>query len=983
MSSSVTVSSILGDISQYVVNPAAIQRRIIQAFGAINDGTIDIVDATNAFVYSLEASACNTAAFVQEARALTRQQYAVAATETNDLYLHMSDTDYVNMFALPSTATFTVMIQESLLLNALVLDPTTGIEQVTIPRNTVFNAVDTPFSLQYPINIRRLQHGGLQAVYDATVVSPLLVLGTNVIDLETVIDTTGVRYVRFQVPTQQFNIVSLTNDVDSTGGFTTTVPFSDQFYYCRVYRQDSASKWVEMAVTYTDQVYDASKPTAVLMVNGQQLICKIPLVYVTNRLVRGKIRIDVYQTKGPISVHLGNYNIPDFTAEWKYLDSADATPAVAALAKLTNMAVWSRDITIGGRNALSFEELRSRVMLNSVGPRNIPITSAQMQNLLTDEGYTIVKNIDSITQRSFWATKVLPSPTEANSKDTNTFTPAAATMITLVSSMDQDAQAYGVTQHATGITITSKALFQTVNGKTALVSGNQYAQLTALALSEQAKALNDGSYASTPFYYVLDNSRDIFAVRPYFMDSPSIHTRSFIQENATTGLQVSIGANYSISKTSTGYRLLLTTKSNDAYQALLDSQVFCQLEFTSSSTPSSAYLKGVQQPRADGKGERTFLFDISTNYDINKDDLIALTSFQMFGNVTAPRGALKQKIKVLFGTTSPMPSTYVISSIDAKLGAFQLGTGAVGLTHEELDVWFGYALTNLWNNYRSFSSEIQYQTYPHDVPAVYEKDVYLKDPLTGATFTVVNDQIQYNKLHSAGDPILDTDGQPTFAHRAGDYVLDTNTQLPLPVADYQTRLKRSLDIFAIDAVYAFANDPITTTYMAYIKSMLLSWITQDLVDLNNKALEKTTIYFYPKIAKGSVIALINENVEETIEAAQNLVVTLYLSRDKYLNTALKSSLEVATIKTIGTYFAANSTVSTSGVQNALLSVYGSDVIEVSVNGLGARDGDVVITLTDSSTQLSIAKALAVQANDQMAVQEKVTINILLHDNNSY
>lgn len=972
----VSITSLIGDIANYVVNPAPIQRRMMQALRQIRNGEVNVVDAGNAFVNALELTAVNTAAAVQEAQALTRKLYPAAATSMTDLYLHMSDTDFVNAWALPTIAKFTIIMDKAQLINALVPNLATGISQVTIPRNSVFYAAEVPFSIQYPINIRQLQHGGLQAVYDASVTSPLQNLSTNVLPIQEVVGADHNTYIQFSFETQQFDIISVQNDVNSTGGFSTSVAFKEQFYYCRVYRQNTAGKWVEMPTTYTQEVYDITTPTAFLQVIDQEVVCKIPVVYVTTGQVRGKIRIDVYQTKGPMSFYMGNYQVSDFSASFKYYDAADGTPQTAALQSITNMVAYSHDITTGGRNALAFTELQQRVISNSVGPRQIPITPAQIQNLITDDGYTIVKNVDTVTNRQLLATKALPSPQSVNEQDTNTYTPAPASIITLVSSLAQNELAYGVTTHTTGVTIGSQALMYTKNGKTTLLSSAQHNQLTALSLTDQAKAFNAGGYSTSPFYYVLDDTQEEFAVRPYFLDLPSLPYHTFIQENATTGFQVSIGDNYSIAKSSTGYQLVITTTSNQAYQDLLDTQVFCQIAFPAGT--GTAYMLGVQQARTNNQGERTFVFNISTLYDIDASDKIALTSFSVFGSSSPPRCDLEQTVYVYFGTTATMPSSFAATTIDSLLGTFQLGQNAVGITHENLDVKFGSALPTLWNRYRSFANTITYRTYAADVPAIYDKDVYAADPVTGALFTITNGAAVFNLLHRKGEPVLDSAGNPTFAHRKGEPVLDPETGQPLPIPNYQTLLQRSVDIFAINAIYSFANDAITSAYVSFVKESLYAWLTQDLATLNQQVLENTTISFYPQVTQGVVNVLLNNNTQTTINADQSLILTLYLSPEKMSNTSLKNALGTASISAIGRYFANNTIVSKSGLMDALKQAYAGDVLDFSVSGLAGQTEDVVITILDNSAQLSIGKSLFVQSNRQLAVKENLTVNFLLH-----
>lgn len=970
-----SISTILGDVTNYVTSPHRMTRRVIDALTAVRNGKVQFVDASNAAVQAIEASVVMTALAIQETEAATRKLYPAAATAMSDLYLHMADTDYVNAFALPSTARFTLLIEENQLLNALVEDPATGIASVVIPRNSVFKAAGVPFSIQYPIVIRKMQHGDLRAVYDATIVTPLQTLTTNVVDLVRVVGPNQVNFIQLTFDTHQFEITSVMNDVNSTGGFTTKVAFSDQFYYCRVFRQNLAGDWVEMAVTYTQEVYDASNPTAFLSVTNNVLTCTIPVVYTTNGLVSGKIRIDVYHTRGKVAMYMSNYAIGDFEAEFTYIDARDGTPQVAAFQGLTNLYAYSTDVTTGGRDALGFEELKARVIASSIGPRKIPITPSQIQNVILDDGYTVIKNVDTVTNRIYLATKALPSPQDVVEANANAYTPAAASITTLVSSMAQDAIAYGVSTHASGLTITPTAVMRTANGKTALLTASQYTALTTLSSTDKVKALNEGDYAYTPFYYVLDNTEDEFTVRPYFLDLPAKNYRTFVQENASTGMQVSISETHGITKTATGYQVFVKTTSNEAYQALPDSQVFCQLSFISRG--ARAYMTGRQLPRENDRGERTFVFDITTNYDVDAEHKLTLTSFGQPASSLKPRCSLTDTFDVFFGVSSPMPTTYAVSAIDSKLGTYQLPSGAVGVTHEQLNVTLGAYLETLWNRYRSFTSTIPYRTYATDVPAVYDKDIYKVDPLTNNPFEVINGELVFTKLHSKGDVKKDSQGNTIYAHRAGDPVLDEDGK-PVISTDAGSQMLRSVDLFTIDGIYAFANDAITTAYMSYVEQALYTWLTRGLADLNEQVLENTHVYFYPQVSKGSIDVLLNNNVQTTIAADQSLTLTLYLSPDKFNNTALKNALSISSINSIGAYFATNTIVSKTGIVKALASVYGDDVVDFNVSGLANQSGDVVITVLDNSARLSIGKALYIQANNQLAVKENLTINFLLH-----
>ena len=121
------VKKIMDQISVFKNNPAGIQRVVLEHLRNITEGKIDIVDPTNPFVFSLESASVCTAAFMAESETQTRKQYASVSHTEDDLYMHMSDKDYIDRFASPAKTKFKMLIDLNELKNKMVLDPVTKI----------------------------------------------------------------------------------------------------------------------------------------------------------------------------------------------------------------------------------------------------------------------------------------------------------------------------------------------------------------------------------------------------------------------------------------------------------------------------------------------------------------------------------------------------------------------------------------------------------------------------------------------------------------------------------------------------------------------------------------------------------------------------------------------------------------------------------------------------------------------------------------
>jgi hypothetical protein len=950
-------------------NPAAIQRAVLQTLSDVTSGKIEVVDASNPFVFALESAAVLTSAAMSENNTLNRQQYPLAAQDQEDLYKHMSDKDYVNRFAIPATTQFTMLLPHDELLNKLVEDPTTGIKKVVIPRNSFFTVANTVFSIQYPIEIRQLQHGGIQIVYDTSETSPLQTLTSNEIAWDLVSDGT-LTYLSFTFDVLQFKIDSYTQSTNMTNLFQYTYAFTDQFCYARVYSQNSDGTWTEIYTTHSDQIYDITTPTAVLQVDGQQLKVTIPQIYTANKLVTGNVRIDVYTTKGTINMVLNNYGMDQFAIKFTSFDKNDITAYVAPLGTLTAAFVYCSFTVNGGSNGVDFATLQRQVINNSVGPQKLPISNIDLQETLMGMGYQVVTNIDNITNRTFLATRALPDPV-----DVDLITAAGATNATVSLSLDGISGYSYVINNGDAMTITPASLFKDTNGVVTLVSDAEISMLNSLPADQKAILLTNNGYLYTPFHYVLDTVNNGFAVRPYYLDNPSIVTKLFNSQNDKTLLQVGTSQDYAIVKTPTGYKLQIMTSSGDSFKALADNEVFCQLAYVPEGENSRAYLNGVMVDKTQA-GERIYEFDLSSNMNVDAKNYLQLTKFLMFTTDARLTGAsLTQDFDIVYSTTAPMDTQWEPAEVDGVLGRFLLPLNVVGITHETLRVKFGDALDTLWARSRSVISTIVFQTWEMDIPRYYAADVYQRDPVTGSTVIIVDGKPTYNILHHKGDPVLDDAGNPVYQYRKGDIKLDASGQ---PIPANPRGMTRQIDFMLIEGVYKFATDSSAAAYRTQMVNTLVGWLTGDLESMNKQLLEQSELFFYPKKTLGLINVMFGAGQKTSIQAGQSLQLTLYVTKAVYTNDVLKKQLQTASVTTISQQLA-SAQVSRSGIESALRAKYGTDVLDVELKGLGGTTNLDLFTVLDDSLRASLRKRLFAQTDDSLIVQEDLTIDWVMHE----
>ncbi len=969
--SEVKVADWISDAQAVLLNPSAVQRLSLRRLRDISDGTIDLPDSTSPFAFTLENSAINIAAFMEANEASTRKQYASVAQTVADLYLHMSDKNFVDRFASPAVGNFQILIEKNALDAALVLDQATGISSVTIPRNTEFHIEDHVFSIQHPIQIKKLSHSGYQVTYETSVLSPLEVLTTNIVEFDFVKPASNVTMLRLKVPAQQFWIKTSKTSISSAQTFRKNIDYVDNFYFARVFYKNNASnnKWVEMVTTHTDQVYDPTVPTASLKVLPNNLEVFIPQIYFTTGAVSGEVRIDVYVTKGEISMSMANYSPSSFTAMWKAIDDSDVNEEVAAFRNISEVLVISSDTINGGTNGLTFDELRRRVINNTMGTRDLPITNVQIEDSLSSNGFSIVRDVDVVTRRTFLATRELVKPF-----DERLITSAATSMQALVVTMQEISKHPSVFANGNRVTLTPDLIYRISNGQMEVVSAARVMAMINATPEESAAMVNSEQYVYSPFHYVLDATESQFRLRPYHLDAPVSDTRQFVDHNDSTLMEANTEV-YSFTKMSFGYRLTVQVKGNENYNNLADSDLFAQLYFVPVGEVSKAYING-QLVNRTTDGGAVFVFDFTTSFDIDAAHSLFMTSFAMSNNLGIPvASALKQNFNMIFGTFNVPSVGWNHHNIDNNIGQFSLPENGFAITEELFTLQFGQHLQNMWAGCRSFPAPNQYKLYETDVPATHPEDVFEQDPVTKLIFKLdENNNVVYNYKHRKGDVVVNDKGEIEYAYKAGQIMRDTFGN-PIPISE--SEVARQVELMVVEGSYYFATDPSSATYKTNFVSAMVDWIVDDIERLRQQVLEETFIYYYPKANMGS-LRVIGENGSSTfMQASQSFKVRLFVSDQVMRNAELRDSLTRSTIRIIDAELQ-KSVIAISNIEAILRDEAGNDVLGIEVTGMGGAANYQAVSMISVGDRFSIRKRLTSQSDGKLIVEEDVTVEFIRH-----
>jgi hypothetical protein len=967
----VYAQNLINQVARVANNPMAIQRIVLQVVEDASDGTMDVVNPGIPFVFGIETTGCVAAGIWTNAQALSRQQYPSLSQSQMDLYRWMSDSDYVGRFATPAPANFVLFLGEEELQAKAVATGNNGVKQLIIPKNTTISVNGYDFTLQYPINILVMPSGGYQITYDSSLPSPIQTLTTNIVPY-TVQPIEGISFLMLSINNVlQMSATSQQGQVSLATGFAKSYAYTDNFFFVRVFQSvgtGSSASWEEIDVTYSAQVFDETVPTVLAIVDtdNSTVGITVPQIYLTNQTIAGELRIDIYTTQGPIVVNLENIPATNFSATWQDFDG-DNTQYWAPLANFATKGINSTSNVADGQGPMPLATLRTNVINNTMGPKNLPITNIDAGAYAEDLGFGLVTDVDVITNRQFLVTRSIDPPT-----DDSTVTGAGVTINTFQTTLDALVNLDSVADNGARMTLLPSTLYQSANGVISIVMPATIAALQALDVDTMVESINQGGFLYSPFHCVLDTTGNTFQARPYYLDNPAVTLKTYIAENPSTDLTVATNT-YQLVRNAQGYQLQIAVTSSSNFQQLPDDQVFAQLCFIPVGETEYAYLNGTLQPNL-VNGNRVWTFNINTNYDVDSDDNLVITNFSMFNDGPRNHSATlnpNQTFQLIYGVLNYSVQGQTTSVIDTIVGS-QLLTGTpTGVTQEEYQLELGVPLDGLWHATRATATQQVYATHTANVPLLYQEDVYLTDPTTGAAiFTMVDGQPQFTILYAKGSPVLDNYGNPTYQNQIGDPILDNEGD---PVAILPRAMAYEVDLLMIDGVYWWATNQAPLTYKTTVAQSIVDWIQNDVTSLQSLALENTIVYFYPQSTVGDIQVTTQDGKTTTIDAEQTFNVTYYCSQTAFNNTSFTQALEEST-KTIIAGQLNSNVVSIENIQAALRqNVSTADVTTLYVSGLGGSLNLAAVKLADASQTLTVGKQLVSLPDGTLTVQDAINI----------
>lgn len=961
-------------------NPARIQQHMIRTLELMNGDDIVIMDATNPAIFCLESAAVMASATMMDSETKLRRLYPNMANAPEELYLHMADHDYLGIYSNPSITNITLMFDlEELLQKAVPEFGISGTKKLTIPRYTKIIVADVPLTLLYPIDIQIMPHGGFNVTFDTSTITPIGRVDTNLLDwfIEKIEDY---RYVHITAPFYQLDITRYNASLNAMSGFTREYVFQDLYYFARAYIQNGQGTWVEIRTTMTDMVYNKDQPTVLLKLLNSSIKVTIPQIYLNNRTITDSVRLDIYTTKGPLNINLQNYIPRSYMHDWAPLTNELNDKYSAPLKTLSTLGIYSSGTITGGDKGLTFNQLKNIVTSRSTITEGLPINEKQLSRAVSNLGYSIVKNIDNVTDRQYLATRALPVPD-------NRFivTNMGLTVGQLDTSFYKLKKLDSVTYSTYRLTIKPQTLYRLTDGIIDVVNSDDNAALHALKRTnptELVNVLNKGNLMYSPYYYIFDIKSTEILPRIYDFNSPEIRSRYFFQDNPSVGISLGI-MDYVVanSEFNDGWILQVTLNVGEVVRTLGPDYINVQLSYVGRDEPTRYYIEGELVSALDaatGKplnDQYVYHFRIETKYDVNSDDGLLLIPYR------SPIDLINE-FDVITSIRDYVPEGGLVSSdIDkilkpSNFNNYRPNSIYTGVSQSKVTLKLGTHLNRLWTKTRTTVDVREVLTYDENVPAHYAKDVFELD-INGSiklTYDVVNNKVNSNKLHAKGDLIYDDTGELVLDHRRGDTILD---EFGEPIfKDDGDGLNRQIDFVLMDAMYNFADTSQVIEYTKYCVNLITQWVTKDMSIISNQLLDRSEVFYYPPISIGSISVNVNDNKIAKVNSKQSIKVKVYLTHINYKNATLREALSKTITESIQLSLS-KKTVSKDALLQNLRIKAGDNVISFEVTGL-LEDRFDTVTLVNETMSLTLGKQVVVLPNLTIDVIDDVDISYYPH-----
>lgn len=952
------------ELKKYAYNPEMGQKKILELIDRANNEDVVLTNATSPFNMLLEGMAMLSANSIHESIAVMRSKYPNLALSRRDIAHHISDDEILGLYSKPGHVEIIFKVSITDIVSHGIRPTNAKYLEFTIPERTVVKVYNTDLTILNDIVIKYYDNN-TSFVEMMPNDNPVSIKDIGIIPSVIVTTEDGHPYIYFEVRIPQVTLTATSYPIISSEGFTKTLPFQaldNKFYYVKVsYLNNNATVPVNLPIGYNDEYLDPYTPTAYVNIIDNEVTDKliieacrvhIPDIYFVNNSISGTVYIELYETKGGIYLPLTDATSDDFTLTLGLTGKSSS----ASVAPNINIMLGSRGIIASGSSGMDFEQMRKAIIFNTRGKQNIPITDYQLaySNLL--DGFEVIKETDTLTERSYLAMRNL-------SKDRVVGIRALQDVYfnTVNIILEHYLDHPYISTFEDNFIIRSGAVFMGKNGVISIVNKTELTEMEKMTLSDRIGYYKLNKYFITPFYYVISRENTYSNARVYDLDKPILKSMRILDVNREIVHRVNTTA-YQVFKTRNGYEIVTKVKRNAEAEEILPEYLHNTLVIELVSN-NKLYIDGKYDEVND-----VWRFEIDTNHYLNADDHIRLTN-----GIATTASNLSKLLTQAYFIIHTTDSTVATDSkfLHNILPFHNTKNNRTILTHESIVLEFGNRLESILSKIAVSYTSRKYKRYHQDVLGFYEESVLEKDEKTGWSVKVINGRLVTRFLHRKGDPILDENGNQVVLHKKDEVILD---EKGMPTIDDIGGMVRHIDICMLDYEFYVATNNSYKKYNELCIDQLRDYILNILPQRNDVLLENTTLSYKSFKSIIPIKARINNIVYGLPSHIRPKVVIYY---NQNIDFKL-SSIDLDSIKDrvgfIIDKYLERSTIQLNEIEQSIKDEIGSDVMAVKITGMDNNDSRVII-FEDKTLRFSLFKELVLNEYNELDVKYDIEVNI--------
>jgi len=945
------------ELTKYIYDPNLIMVKSLDYIDKGLNGKLDIPDPSNPFIFLMENTATISSALAQEYASNMRNMYPYLATDKKSLYHHLTNDELNNIFAVPSKAGFSFMINKKDILN---FGYRTGnYTEIIIPKFSTITINDLTYTLLNDILVKVYNNGKTFAKFMYNTLDISYKSG-EMIDSTTLTDNNGMEWILLDIELQQIKRYVYNETIIKGSPIVMEFKLNNNEKYTFLTADSMDLKTglpIELKKTYSEFVYNPDVPYILIKPLDNNIVLEVPSVFVFKDMIESFVNVELYTTLGNIVEPLYSYNSTDFVFHIEMPNTTD--PRITGI-KNINFVVSANTYTYGGMDEITFQELKNKVITKSTGDNKLPITIYEIKDKITNYGFSYAATFNTLLEREILVNK--------NIGNLN------YDVFTTIDEFYNEVHLYKPNINSKKIKFRDNytiiepfQFYKYKNGTIRPLNSNEESELANMALSK-IDEYNKNKYFFNLYKYILDKENGLY-LRVYDVNQPTIDNvkTTYINDNSTSTVTIlDRSMKYKIEEDSDNYIATIEIEPESWITEIGSNYLFGELVYHTKNG-GKFIIKGNSTITND---KVYFTFNLKTNGYIDKNDTLMLVNgigdlAEMGVNITTNFSM------TIYTTKNDLPNG--IEAGDLTLVYNETPTAV--FYQEFFDINFGIVLENLFTNYRLSYTRRKFKVYEEDVYLTYKENVYELDK--DGTIKIVpkdtdndgqDDDVELVIAHHAGEIVKDSNGNPVILHHKGDVMLDDNGK---PIIDNEFGVIHIPTLLLIEDNFLRVTNKTYKDYrIAYFKE-LTNVITDELKTINQYLLDNTRIKFIPSNNLNKVVVNINYlNV-----AFDNFVSpTVIIYVDKEIPFVLTSAMERKVALIVQEELSKPVTI--ASIEKKIEESIGPDVLSVRISNIFPNNETNILNYVEYSSKFIVNKRLVRQPNGELVVKPDISITVV-------